>query len=111
MTDVAPTPNEISEGVLDLIRTKWGNDPDVETVRLGLGLTMSAIHSAMLGGSRGEEDQLEAVRVCLDTLGRLTDCLARDIDRFEIKGVTIQQIEVDDMGEPYPEHETDRGLH
>lgn len=82
-------PGEIADAVLAFLKDKI-TEPDPQTIRLGIGLTLAGIHSAILHSAQTQEEKQEAAGEVMDSIKKLTEALQRDIERIGgIEGLTI----------------------
>jgi len=81
----------IMSAIQDLIKESrmMETSEEIELVRLGLGCSLSGLHTVYLSCSKDPQTQQECAAACMDTIQRLIGSLKRDLDELKIEGVSI----------------------
>jgi hypothetical protein len=105
---------QISNRILEAIRDDFPNNEltrdQAETLRCGIGLSLSAVHAVILGTAKTKEEQEWAVKECFASVQSLMDCMKRDCERFGIDAIIETGI-VTPEGEEVPDRASDTELH
>lgn len=91
-------PEQVSNDVLEFLKNKYGDEINIESLRLGLGLTVSAIHATLIHSAKTDDERQGAVHTAMDTVERMIGSIQKDCEICGMPGIEFVKGIVDENG-------------